>query len=164
MQLFINKQKKTKGFTLIELLVVIAIISILSSIVLVMLQGARTRAKNGKAIAEIAQFGIAVYMLEIDTGLYPTEYTEELWIELDLASAGITSRESGDFPGWKGPYIDEIPLDPWGKKYYFYETYPCAATIKGCEAIGSTTTKAVVSLGPDGIGRNSDDLVRVISE
>ncbi len=158
------KQKKNKGFTIIELLVVITIISMLSSIILVAVQNARAKAKKAKALAEVTQFATTIYMLEIDTGFYPTQYTEDAWIELDLALAGITSRNEGQYPGWKGPYIEEIPSDPWGKKYYFYEAYPCSSGAQGCEMVGSVVTKAVVSLGLDGMGRNSDDLVRVISE
>ncbi|MDD5606322.1 MAG: type II secretion system protein [Candidatus Pacebacteria bacterium] len=47
--------KKNKGFTLLELLVVIAIIGILSTIVMVSLQGARKRAQDATVEAQLSQ-------------------------------------------------------------------------------------------------------------
>ncbi|MFH1657268.1 MAG: type II secretion system protein, partial [bacterium] len=48
---------KQKSFTLIELLVVIAILGLLVSIVLVSLQDAEARARDGKRDAEAGEVG-----------------------------------------------------------------------------------------------------------
>lgn len=58
-----------RGFTLIELLVVIAIISILSSVVLASLNGARARARDAKRMTELHQIQLALehYHLEHQT-------------------------------------------------------------------------------------------------
>ena len=73
-----NLHNKVGGFTLIELLVVIAIIGILSSVVLVSLNTARSKGKDARIQGEIAQ---------IKTSL-ETEFTGSYYPSLTGATAG----------------------------------------------------------------------------
>lgn len=63
--------KIKKGFTLIELLIVIAIIGILSSIVLVTLSGAKTKARTNRAMGDLAQINTALQAYYAFMGSYP---------------------------------------------------------------------------------------------
>jgi|GEM_PF-690856 len=65
--------ENSRGFTLIELLVVIAIIGILSSVVLVSLNSARTKARDTKRVADIKQIQLALEMYYEANGRYPTD-------------------------------------------------------------------------------------------
>ena len=65
------KQYK-KGFTLIELLVVIAIIGILSTLAVVSLGNARTRARDSKRVADIRNTQTALEIYYTDRTAYPT--------------------------------------------------------------------------------------------
>src|ERR1035437_2037440 len=79
--------KRNGGFTLIELLVVIAIIGILSSIVLVSLNSARTKGNNARVIGETQQIRTAL----------ETEYNGAIYPSLTvLAGTGNPGDSSGN--------------------------------------------------------------------
>ncbi len=61
---------KKRGFTLIELLVVIAIIGLLSSIIVLSLMVARTKAKDARVIADLAQIRAISAFIQDDAGSY----------------------------------------------------------------------------------------------
>lgn len=63
--------KQAKGFTLIELLVVVSIISLLSSVVLTALNGARSKARNVRRNEDIYQLIIAFNLGLSTNGSYP---------------------------------------------------------------------------------------------
>ena len=50
---------------------------------------------------------------------------------------------------WKGPYLEEVPLDPWKQPYQY--RYPGSKNINGARGYD------VWSLGPDGT-ESADDI------
>ncbi|GAG40696.1 unnamed protein product, partial [marine sediment metagenome] len=84
---------------------------------------------------------------------------------LDTPAAGLQSTDGG-FPGWGGPYMTAVPVDPWGNRYIFDTDYTCNTAVSGCEGIpNGTVTRAIHSGGPNGSGINgydSDNIVLVL--
>ncbi len=90
--------KKNKGFTLLELLVVIAIIGILSTIVMVSLQGARQRAQDAAIQSYINQIRAQV-LIEHPDGNYENfdeTGTEVANLIANIEATGSTVTPLGD--------------------------------------------------------------------
>lgn len=159
---------QNKGFTLIELLVVIAVISLLSATVLVSFEGARQRGRIARAQADLYELRNDILLLEHDTGLHPnklslTPCVQNPEVYLNSCAAGLQCSDGG-FPNWNGPYVEEVPKDPWGTYYYFDPDYTCADQI-GCEGNSGRVVRAILSFGPDkteDYGLSSDDIVLIL--
>ena len=141
------------------------------------LNAARGNAKLAKAQHEIDQITTAIRFLENDSGQWPDHQPIDVMCrdlpggcpagnELcddgctnDFTSgyAGITQDDSSTpYNNWSGPYMSNIPQDPWGNDYFFDTDYDHPD--RGWVVV-------VGSYGPNGIGFNlydSDDIVKIL--
>ena len=106
---------KKKGFTLIELLVGLIIIFILTTISFRLVRQVRQKVKISVAKSQIAHLSIAVEMVKSDAEYYPPQ-RDDLSLR-DLLEKTAPSSLLRD--GWYGPYLSSLPLDPWGKDYFY---------------------------------------------
>ena len=77
----------------------------------------------------------------------------EKW-NLNTSNAGLTGTD-GTFPDWAGPYISNVPQDPWGNNYFFDPDYQ----------IDGLNYAVLGSFGPNGVGPNlydADDIYIIL--
>ncbi|MFC1662795.1 prepilin-type N-terminal cleavage/methylation domain-containing protein [Patescibacteria group bacterium] len=162
----INKRDK-KGFTLIEILVGIAIIGILAAIGIVAFNGARAKARIADAQADIRSIVNAIKVLEFDTSEWPNHQPANIVCtnlpnppgcpadneveDLNTDAAGIMQTD-GTYLNWNGPYLTDMPVDPWGTNYFIDTDYD----------VNGTDYAVVGSYGPNTVGKNiydDDDII-----
>lgn len=101
--------KNQKGFTLVELLVVVAIIALLSTLAVVALGSARTKARDAKRISDIKQIQTALELYFTDQNGYPVAVTG-----LVLGGTGATILSTNGFSDTAGTttYMGAVPSNP----------------------------------------------------
>ena len=136
-----------KGFTLIELLVVIAIIGLLSTLAVVALGSARTKARDAKRLSDIKQVQTALELYYTDQGSYPTGTA----VVLGSAGAACLNAAAGlTTTGCANAYMGQVPADPGSNAYTYTSagtTYTLVATLEG--SMGGLT--AGITASPSGI-------------
>jgi general secretion pathway protein G len=132
----LHLRRSTQGFTLVEMLLVLVILATLAAIVIPKFAGRSQQAKITAAASQISSFELALDQFEVDNGYYPKSGA---LIELTEAPANASN--------WKGPYLKNVPLDPWGNPYTY--EYPGKHNANSYD---------ILSNGPDGRSGTDDDI------
>ena len=106
-----NRKAANAGFTLVELLVVLVILGLLTALAAPQVMKHLGHAKVQTAKIEIKNLAVAIDLLHLDIGRYPTQ--EEGLTILQKQPPGLDT--------WKGPYLDKQNSlnDPWGTPYVY---------------------------------------------
>ena len=151
------------GFSLIEILVVIGAVGILIGIAIPAYDGYREKAKIAEAQHDLKKIERAIITLASDTGEWPNHFevgkacpgcgSNEIW-DLTAATVGLLADDTGTpYPNWNGPYIPEIPKDPWGMDYFMDTDYIID---------GDNKNVVIGSFGPDREGKTTYDSNNII--
>ncbi|HVS72941.1 MAG TPA: type II secretion system major pseudopilin GspG [Phycisphaerae bacterium] len=137
-----NKQVQVRargvsGFTLIELLLVMAILAVLAAVVVPKFVNRGEEAKIQKAKTDISLLENQLDVFNTDLGTYPST---------DQGLQALV-QNVGNWKDWKGPYIKEVPTDPWGNAYIY--TNPGTLNPQGID---------IVCVGKDGQEGTQDDI------
>ena len=131
------RNRSQRAFTLIELLLVLVILGILAAIVVPKFAGRTEQAREAAAKTQVANFSTALDAFEVDNGYYPKGKS-------GLNDLVVAPR---DAQNWKGPYLKDIPNDPWQKPYVYQSP-----------GKHNVTSYDLASMGPDGRENTEDDV------
>jgi general secretion pathway protein G len=131
------RRQQSRAFTLVEMLLVLVILATLAAIVYPKLAGRSEQARATAAQTQIASFSTALDAFEVDNGYYPKGKNGLM----DLVQKPQAAQN------WHGPYLKEIPQDPWGHDYIY-----------DCPGRHNPSSYDLTSAGPNGRIGDDDDI------
>jgi general secretion pathway protein G len=131
------KTRNNAGFSLVEILVVLVIMGLLISVVAPTVLNRADEARVGKVLADFKNIETALKIYRLDNYVYPTT---EQGLEA-LVEASTLEPEPRNFK--EGGYLEEVPLDPWGRPYLYMSP-------------GEHGEVDLYSLGADGLAGGED--------
>lgn len=149
------QKESPSAFTLIELLVVISIIAILSTLSVVALNNARSKARDARRLSDIKQINLALDLYYNEFGIYPASpgSVDSNITGLCLSDLGISSTCGAVV------YLQKIPNDPLNNVDYQYRQLSGGVNYRlfaQLENDNSEYPGGVISMGPNG---HSPDLL-----
>lgn len=106
--------KPMRGFTLIEIMVVVVVIALMGAMIAPTLFSKVRQAQETRIAQDIRAIESVLKIYRLDNYRYPSQSQG-----LD---AMVLQPEGVD--RWDGPYLEDLPLDPWGVPYQYQ--YPGA--------------------------------------
>lgn len=146
-----RKNKAQSGFTLIEILVVISIIGMISTVAVTAVATARTKARDAKRRADLAQLQKGLELYFNTNGVYPCTGTGGSctagveWIAATGNCGGAVygySGASGYIPNLAPTFVSLLPADP----------RPSTGTCSGYNYRSDGSNYKVISNSVSGIG------------
>lgn len=135
------KAKVQSGFSLVEIMVVLAIMMLMIGVIAPQVIDTLDDARIDKVRADYKNIETALKMYRLDNFVYPTT---EQGLEA-LVEPSSLDPEPRKFK--KGGYLEEVPMDPWGRPYLYMHP-------------GENKEVDIYSLGADGLsggeGQNAD--------
>ena len=133
--------RRQRGFSLIEILVVLVIMGLLISVVAPTVLNSADDARVQKVQADFKAIETALKIYRLDNFVYPS--TEQGLVA--LIEPSTLEPEPRNFKD--GGYLQEMPLDPWGREYLYLSP-------------GENSEVDLFSYGADGLpggeGQNKD--------
>ncbi len=133
------RKRVAAGFTLLEMVIVLGIIAVLLGGSIALIGGIRGGAELQRVRADFKAVGAALQTYKINAGNYPTTQQG--------LKALVEKPTSTPVPKDWTKIADSVPTDPWQKEYGY--RFPGRK---------DPTKFEIISLGPDGIEGNEDDL------
>jgi general secretion pathway protein G len=98
------------AFTLIEIMVVVVILAVLAATIIPQFMGTTVDAKISAAKTGVAELESALERFYVNMDRYPTS---------DEGLKVLTEPPSGGDSKWRGPYVKQVRVDPWGTPYQY---------------------------------------------
>lgn len=99
----------SRGFTLIEIMVVVAIIGMLAAIIAPKVLNRADDGASAKVSTDVASIMSSIKLYRMDNLSYPST----------IAGLDALKTKPSGANRWKGPYIEILPKDPWGRDYLY---------------------------------------------